>query len=73
MVRNTWLTAALLALCAFTAQGDEAARPAPPKLLVVISVDQFSGDLFNEYRAHFSGGLARLQEGEPAEIGRAHV
>lgn len=63
MVRNTWLTAALLALCAFTAQGDEAARPAPPKLLVVISVDQFSGDLFNEYRAHFSGGLARLQEG----------
>jgi predicted AlkP superfamily pyrophosphatase or phosphodiesterase len=32
----------------------------PPKLLIVISVDQFSGDLFSEYRAHFTGGLARL-------------
>jgi predicted AlkP superfamily pyrophosphatase or phosphodiesterase len=35
----------------------------PPKLVVVISVDQFSADLFAEYRGHFTGGLARLQTG----------
>ena len=35
----------------------------PPKLLVVISVDQFSADLFSAYRRHFIGGLARLQDG----------
>ena len=34
-----------------------------PKLLVVISVDQLSGDLFAEYRRHFTGGFARLLEG----------
>ncbi len=34
-----------------------------PKLLVVISVDQFSADLFAEYRAHFTGGLKRLSQG----------
>src|SRR5437764_1181468 len=41
-----------------------AAQPAtPPRLLVVISVDQFSADLFDEYRPQFSGGLARLASG----------
>lgn len=39
-----------------------AATPAP-KLVVVISVDQFSADLFAEYRSHFTGGLARLASG----------
>lgn len=34
-----------------------------PKLVVVISVDQFSGDVFNEYRRFFTGGFARLQDG----------
>lgn len=37
--------------------------PAPPKLLVVISVDQLSADLFAQYRRHFTGGFARLQQG----------
>ena len=35
----------------------------PPKLVVVISVDQFSADLFAEYRAHFTGGFTRLMTG----------
>ncbi|WP_374394858.1 alkaline phosphatase family protein [Sphingopyxis sp.] len=39
-----------------------AATPAP-KLVVVIAVDQFSADLFAEYRSHFTGGLARLASG----------
>jgi predicted AlkP superfamily pyrophosphatase or phosphodiesterase len=40
-----------------------AQTPTRPKLLVVISVDQFSADLFAEYRGHFTGGLKRLSEG----------
>ena len=42
----------------------------PPKLLVVISVDQFSADLFDEYRPQFTGGLARLaqRDGVPQRL-----
>ena len=39
-----------------------AATP-PPKLVVMIAVDQFSADLFAEYRGKFTGGLARLASG----------
>ena len=35
----------------------------PPKLILAISMDQFSGDLFNEYRQHFVGGLKRMANG----------
>jgi predicted AlkP superfamily pyrophosphatase or phosphodiesterase len=40
-----------------------AQAPPPPKLLVVIAVDQFSADLFDEYRPQFTRGLARLATG----------
>lgn len=40
-----------------------AAPATPPKLVVVISVDQFSADLFAEYRSQFTGGFARLMTG----------
>lgn len=55
----------LLALAAVLMPTLAHAQPAatPPKLLVVISVDQFSADLFAEYRAHFTGGLKRLADG----------
>ncbi|HEX7875038.1 MAG TPA: alkaline phosphatase family protein [Sphingobium sp.] len=36
---------------------------APPRLIVAISVDQFSADLFSEYRPYYTGGLKRLSEG----------
>ena len=36
---------------------------APPKLLIVVSVDQFSADLWDEYRPQFTGGLAPLASG----------
>lgn len=39
-----------------------APQPAP-KLVLAISVDQFSADLFAQYRRHYTGGLKRLQEG----------
>ncbi len=40
-----------------------AEAPQKPKLIVAISVDQFSSDLFNEYRRYFVGGLKRLTQG----------
>ncbi|MBT2188117.1 alkaline phosphatase family protein [Sphingobium nicotianae] len=59
-------TPALLAAAA-PALAQPAAPPAPaqtpPKLIVVISVDQYSADLFAEYRTSYTGGLARLQQG----------
>jgi predicted AlkP superfamily pyrophosphatase or phosphodiesterase len=36
---------------------------APPRLIVAISVDQLSADLFAHYRRRFTQGLARLQDG----------
>ncbi|WP_375403096.1 alkaline phosphatase family protein [uncultured Sphingomonas sp.] len=36
---------------------------AAPKLIVAISVDQLSADLFAQYRQHFTGGFARLLRG----------
>ena len=59
-MRKIFLAAvAALAATASTAQ----TQSRPPKLLVVISVDQFSADLFDEYRPQFTGGLARLASG----------
>jgi hypothetical protein len=54
------IAAAAAALLAVPAAAQE---PPPPKLLVVISVDQLSADLFDQYRPQFSGGLARLATG----------
>jgi len=71
------LTLALAATLSLTVAGAGLAQPAaapasapkvtaqtpPPKLIVVIAVDQFSADLFAEYRGKFTGGLARLASG----------
>ena len=58
---------AALALAASAAAATPPLMPptpmAPPRLLIVISVDQFSADLFDEYRPQFTGGLARLASG----------
>ena len=37
--------------------------PAPPRLIVAIAVDQFGADLYAQYRARYTAGLARLAEG----------
>ncbi|MEI9928320.1 MAG: alkaline phosphatase family protein [Sphingomonas sp.] len=54
-----------LSLLAASPIAAQEAPPAPPspKLIVVISVDQFSADLFAEYRAQFRFGFARLMQG----------
>jgi alkaline phosphatase len=49
-----------------TAAASPAAHADPvaqPRIIVAISVDQFSADLFGEYRSLFTGGLKRLQSG----------
>ncbi|AQR62889.1 phosphodiesterase [Brevundimonas sp. LM2] len=50
---------------AASAQTAAAAAPAPaapPALIVTIVVDQFSADLFNQYRSRFTGGLKTLAD-----------
>jgi len=61
----TLLLAASLPAVAKPREPAVAEPPAPnaPRLIVAISVDQFSADLFAQYRRHFTAGLARLQEG----------
>lgn len=49
----------ILSLFAAPAIAKAPERPAP-KLIVAISVDQFSADLFDEYRPMLFGGLGRL-------------
>ena len=40
----------------------EADESAGPRLIVTVVVDQFSANLFNQYRGRYSGGLKRLAE-----------
>jgi hypothetical protein len=65
-MRKLFVIAALAFSSAASAIPPPPPQPPPqssPKLLVVISVDQFSGDLFDEYRPQFTGGLARIASG----------
>jgi predicted AlkP superfamily pyrophosphatase or phosphodiesterase len=57
--------AAILATACRAAPAEPAAPLAPtaPKLIVAISVDQFSADLFDEYRPVLMGGIGRLAKG----------
>ena len=58
------LPAALALLAATPVAAQQAPAPqTAPRLLVVISVDQFSADLFAEYRSQFREGFARLLSG----------
>jgi predicted AlkP superfamily pyrophosphatase or phosphodiesterase len=53
----------LAILASFVAAAAPAQPPSRPHLIVAISVDQFSADLFAQYRPYFTGGLRRLQQG----------
>jgi len=69
MRRWTLITAlTLLTATAGSAKNNEpvAAPSAAPKLIIAISVDQFSALLFEEYRGSFSAGLKRLSAGGAA-------
>src|SRR5690349_5300811 len=70
-MRLKFVAAASAALFASQAP---AQAPTPPKLLVVFSIDQFSADLFDEYRPQFTAGLARLASGTSFHNGyQAHA
>jgi predicted AlkP superfamily pyrophosphatase or phosphodiesterase len=62
-----WLRTSVLSVSVAMAgvgYAEPATAPArKPKLIVAIAVDQFSSDLFNEYRPMFAGGLKRLLQG----------
>lgn len=58
---------------AFPVAAPAQSQPAP-KLIVVIAVDQFSADIFAEYRGLVTGGLARLSQGAVFPAGyQAHA
>ncbi|MYL97545.1 alkaline phosphatase family protein [Novosphingobium sp. FGD1] len=46
-----------------TAATAEQAPATPPKLIVAIAVDQYSADLFQQYRERYTKGLSRLLQG----------
>jgi len=58
---------ALSTCLAFAFAGAAVAEPVapanPPKLIVAISVDQYSADLFASFREHYTGGMARMLKG----------
>ena len=61
-----YLVVALLSATACSAAQTQPApplSPTAPKLIVAISVDQFSADLFDEYRPVLLGGIGRLATG----------
>src|SRR5882757_7621330 len=62
-MRKSLIAAAAAAVIATTSSAQPQAPPTPPRLMIVISVDQFSADLFDEYRPQFTGGFARLAGG----------
>ena len=55
--------AALVAACSPSPAPAKPLRADAPKLVVAISIDQFSADLFDAYRARFTGGLKRIAGG----------
>ncbi|HEX8553407.1 MAG TPA: alkaline phosphatase family protein [Sphingomonas sp.] len=58
------LAALVLAALPLPALAQTQATPRPaPKLIVAISVDQLSSDLFQQYRGRFTRGFARLLNG----------
>jgi predicted AlkP superfamily pyrophosphatase or phosphodiesterase len=59
---KTIIASASLALASSVSA--QTAKPSePPRLIVAISVDQLSADLFAQYRRTYTDGLARLQQG----------
>jgi predicted AlkP superfamily pyrophosphatase or phosphodiesterase len=78
-MRSKLLAAAFATGLLSAAACAQPAAPTPlksgaPTLVVAISVDQLSADLFDEYRRHFTGGLARLAKGTAFRNGyQAHA
>lgn len=57
------LAAAATLACAALPAVPALAQDAKPKLIVAISIDQYSANLFDEWRGLYKGGLARMASG----------
>jgi|GEM_PF-4258959 len=53
----------LIAAAIFAAAATQAAPPPRPRLIVAISVDQYSSEIFRRYRATYTAGLRTLANG----------
>ena len=63
LVQSFAAATALASLAAPAMTQTVPAPAAPPKLVIAISVDQLSADLWDAYRPYFTGGLAKLAGG----------
>ena len=64
MSRSAFAALGLLALSISPlAQAAPSAAPVKPKLIVAISVDQFSANLYDDWRGQYVAGLGRLSQG----------
>ena len=61
VMRSLLLAAATASALAALPASAQTAKP--PKLVVAISIDQFSADIFDAYRPFFTAGLKRLSSG----------
>ena len=57
------LSASVAATACAQPAAQSAAPPGAPKLVVALSIDQFSADLYDEYRPLLLGGIGRLSGG----------
>jgi predicted AlkP superfamily pyrophosphatase or phosphodiesterase len=62
-MRKPFLSIAAATLAACSSPAITQPATGVPKLVIVISVDQLSADLWDEYRSQFTGGFARLASG----------
>lgn len=61
MIGRTGVALAATWFCLSASASSPGSTPTgKPKLIVAISIDQFSAGLFDQYRDHFSGGLRRM-------------
>ena len=68
---NFLVSALSVALFAVPAGAQSAGAPAPdkPRLIVAISVDQFSSELYRRYLASYTGGLRTMSDGVAYPVG----
>ncbi|MEZ0497032.1 alkaline phosphatase family protein [Sphingomonas sp. IW22] len=63
MSRTLARATALLSLSSAPALAQDAPPATPPRLIVMVSADQFSTDIFQEHRPYYRAGLQRLSNG----------
>ncbi len=68
-MRSSMIAGGIVALAGLSAVGHAAPPPAKPKLIVAISVDQFSSELYRRYLPSYTGGLKTLSSGVSFPVG----